>query len=147
MTKSRFERKYWVLLVLDAANGKPLTPVQLQKSIFLVGKKLEIPEKYYYAFKPYDYGPFCVDVYRDAELLEVDSLITIGYASNLKWKIYSITFTGTDMANKMKASLKENEAQKIKEIVDQVLQQDFRELVKGIYKEFPEFSVNSVFRG
>ena len=72
------QRTDLLLRIIAAAEGEPVTPAQLQKVAFLVGMEFaeELPPNYY-AFKPYDYGPFCVEVYRDAEQLERDGLISI----------------------------------------------------------------------
>jgi hypothetical protein len=64
------ERKHWTLLVLAAAGGDPLTPVQLQKTLFLLEKERpEVSGRNYYRFTPYAYGPFDSRVYADAEIL------------------------------------------------------------------------------
>ena len=60
-------RQDWLLLVLAAADGKPLSPLQLQKSLFLVGYDLaRLVGSDFYTFRPFDYGPFDAAVYRDA---------------------------------------------------------------------------------
>ena len=68
-------RKDYLLLVVAAAGSTPLTPVQLQKSLFLVKENLpEIPVPFY-EFEPYDYGPFDVEVYSDADSLASEGLL------------------------------------------------------------------------
>src|SRR5436190_18669612 len=77
------EPKDWTLLVISAADSRGLSPVQLQKSLFLLERRLseEAPaEKLgesFYEFVPYNYGPFDVKVYQDAEALEERGLVTI----------------------------------------------------------------------
>lgn len=71
-------RQDWLLLVLAAAGRKPLSPLQLQKSLFLVGydlAKLVGPD--FYTFRPFDYSPFDATVYRDAEEQAAQGLVTI----------------------------------------------------------------------
>jgi uncharacterized protein len=140
------DRKYWVLLALEAAQGESLTPVQLQKSLFLFSEKNRI-KKDSYKFRPYDYGPFDPDVYRDAEQLEKDGLISISYAQNLKWKVYTITPEGASLSEKVKKLLPQNLIQSISDIINHVRSLSFQELVKEIYTDYPAYSVNSVFRG
>src|SRR5439155_6656754 len=54
-------RSAWVLLALLAAEGHSLTPVQLQKCLFLLGsRRPKDVGRDFYHFRPYDYGPFDV---------------------------------------------------------------------------------------
>ena len=138
-------RKYWVLLALEAAQGKSLTPVQLQKSLFLLSEKNNL-KKDFYKFKPYDYGPFSPEVYRDAEQLESESLITISFERNLKLKQYSITPEGVKFSEKIKKEVPDFLILILHEIISHVLSLNFRDLVQEIYKDYPAYSVNSVFR-
>ena len=71
-------RQDWLLLVLAAAGGKPLSPLQLQKSLFLVGYDLaKLVGADFYTFRPFDYGPFDATVYQDAEEQAAQGLVTI----------------------------------------------------------------------
>ena len=65
------DRKYWTLLALGAAEGKALTPVKLQKTLFLLGQVFPKMEDFY-NFVPYDYGPFNASIYEDAKILAQD---------------------------------------------------------------------------
>ena len=56
------ERKEWVLLALFAAEAYRLQPVQLQKSLFLLGQNVKDVGTSYYDFMPFHYGPFSIDV-------------------------------------------------------------------------------------
>jgi len=68
----------WVLLALLAAKDHSLTPVQLQKSLFLLGKRRPHDiGKAFYHFRPYDYGPFDVAVYTDTDQLVEEGLVTV----------------------------------------------------------------------
>ena len=61
-------RHDWLLLVLAAAEGDTLSPLQLQKSLFLVGHGLAgLVSTDFYDFQPHAYGPFAAAVYHDAE--------------------------------------------------------------------------------
>src|SRR5215218_4144725 len=97
------ERKDWNLLVIAAALGQPLSPVQLQKCLFILGRELpnEVGSNYY-EFIPYDYGPFAVEVYRDAEQLAAQGLVAIQISSGQKWKQYAATPAGMANAKRLK---------------------------------------------
>lgn len=146
--KIQIERRYWVLLALASTEGSVFTPVQLQKTIFLIGERLGVSRgKDFYKFSPYDYGPFTPEVYRDAEILENEGLINIGYAPNLRWKMYSVLPKGVEFANELIRGIPTETVQKITEITNLVLNLSFKELIEEVYEEFPEYSGNSVFRG
>src|SRR5262245_15786781 len=94
------ERKQWTLLVVATAGGQPVEPVQIQKSLFILSRK--IPEKLgveaFYEFEPYDYGPFCAEVYHDAEVLEQEGLLRI---IRNRYKEYVATPSGLEEAERL----------------------------------------------
>lgn len=146
MNKKDIERKDWVLLTLATEEEQTFTPIQLQKSVFLIGKELDI-NKNFFDFEPYNYGPFDVDVYRDAEELQKDNLVYITYPEHLRWNVYSITQKGIERAKEIAEKLDINEESAINNQVNWVLEKNFRELVNSIYKEYPKFAENSILRG
>lgn len=140
------QREYWLLLVLNSAKGHELTPIQLQKSLFLLGKMVPgVSDKDFYNFYPYSYGPFDPSIYFDAEKLEEEGLIGINCGTD-RWKEYFITNEGVKYSNKLKKQLDEHLVDYIDKIVGFVKKLPFRKLVKMIYKHFPEYKVNSVFQ-
>ncbi len=122
-----------------------MTPVQLQKSLFLLSEKNNL-KKDFYRFRPYDYGPFAPEIYRDAEQLGNENLITISYEHNLKWKVYAITPEGMKLSERIKSFLPDDLVQSIKDIIGHIRGLSFSDLVQEIYKEYPSYSVNSVFK-
>ena len=67
------------LVILALAGGEPLTPVKIQKSLFLASDKAADafrPDSHY-NFQPYDYGPFDRQVYSDVENLEREGLAKV----------------------------------------------------------------------
>ena len=90
---TEYTRADVLLKIITAAEGDPITPVQLQKIAFLVGQECAdfVPDSYY-KFAPYDYGPFSAKIYKDAERLEAQGLISIDVNPTGGWKEYSATF-------------------------------------------------------
>jgi uncharacterized protein YwgA len=145
--ESTMNRRDWALLVIAAGKGRALTPVQLQKCLFLVGQEFqEVTGPDYYDFIAYDYGPFSIDVYRDAETLESEGLVIIQPNKSGRWKEYAASALGLSEAEKMSYDLEPNLTRSIDEIVDWARQLSFQALVKEIYRRYPEFRVNSVFQ-
>ena len=141
------ERQDWLLLVLAAADRKPLSPLQLQKSLFLVGydlAKLVGPD--FYTFQPFDYGPFDATVYQDAEEQAAQGLITIRSHPVTK-RVFSLTATGTTRARALEPELPADAVRHCRYIVQWAQSQTFQELTQAIYEQFPAYAERSVLPG
>ena len=139
-------REDWTLLVLAAAEGEFLTPAQLQKSVFLLGKE---QQKFvgtdFYEFVPYAFGPYCASVYHDAEELERQGLAEIYMSRAGRWREYRATPIGRNRARELGTEIPEVVSY-VSERVNWARQQTFQSLIREIYKMYPEYRVNSVFR-
>src|SRR2546421_1226747 len=137
--------KDWTLLVISAADSQGLSPFQLQKSLFLLERRLSenIPEEKlgeaFYEFIPYNYGPFDVKIYQDAEVLEEEGLITIQSSAGRRWKIYQAIPSGLRVATKLRSEVSPRVLSYLDTIVAWVLERSFRDLVLAVYKAYPEF--------
>jgi len=141
-------RKDWLLLVIGAARGELLSPVQLQKSMFLLKEDQgDAVGQYFYEFVPYAYGPFCVDLYRDAEELEQEGLVSIHLNRSGRWREYRVTPEGRELAKNLRAQISDETASYIKKTVKMVRALSFHELVREIYERFPDYRKHSVFQG
>lgn len=146
MSTSELQPKDWTLMVI--ASGGNLTPVQLQKSLFLISRnvaKANLPEGFY-AFSAYDYGPFCAEIYSDADALESGGLVTIDRSPGRGYRTYSVTPNGVAEAKQLRADMKPEPWDYLQEAVTWTKQQSFQSLVKAIYKHYPEMQENSVFK-
>ena len=103
-------RQDWLLLVLAAGKGKALSPIQLQKTLFLLKQTLPVnlTDEHFYRFFPYDYGPFASRIYQDAESLEKDGLVTIVPSSSGRWREYSIAPSGLHRAKVAESKLSDD---------------------------------------
>ena len=145
------ERQDWALLVLGAAEGHPLQPVQFQKTLFLVGENVKPVERgissSFYGFEPYDYGPFDRDVYIDAEQLEREGLAIITTRPGRSYSEYAATAAGVDRARALGASIPPQVAEYINRVVAWARTRTFSEIVRAIYQKYPEQRARSVFNG
>lgn len=136
------------LVVLSIAGEHPLTPVQIQKALFLASDK--IPEAFargsQYSFQPYDYGPFDWQVYADIEALEREGLANIGQQQGSRWKTYSATRSGIAEGKRLARQLTCMQRQLLERIVGLVRSLSFNDLVSAIYRAYPEMRARSVFR-
>ena len=134
-----------LLKIIAAAEGKPLTPAQLQKVAFLLGMECSnyMPDDYY-KFRKYDYGPFSAEIYRDAEQLEREGKITIFINPRGGWREYAATVRGfmTEIED-----IPEEVSAFIVDKVGWARGLSFQQLVRAVYQMYPSFRENSVFQG
>ena len=75
-----------LVLVIAQEIGEVITPIQLQKAVFLVSREeLEGLRKPRYRFRPYHYGPFSKEIYVDAEELHEQGLVLRAPSRNGPW--------------------------------------------------------------
>ena len=141
------DREDILLVVVAAGNGTPLTPVQLQKSLFLISENLkgEIPDPFY-DFEPYHYGPFGAEVYVDADSLEFQGLLVSVGSSQGTWLDRAITPAGMERAKEAEKELSDSGRAYIQAVVEWAQSLSFSTLVKSIYVHYPQYRKNSVFQ-
>ena len=144
-------REDWCLLVLGAADGAPLQPVQLQKSLFLIGENVKPAANGlsagFYAFEPYDYGPFDSDVYADADELVSEGLAIVATRPGRSYREYAATPLGVKRAAVIAARLPSEARDYVRRVVDWARTRSFSEIVRAIYENYPEQRARSVFNG
>jgi uncharacterized protein YwgA len=140
-------RRDWTLLAIAAAGGRPLTPVQLQKALFILGKeKRDRLGPAYYKFRPYNYGPFSPDVYVDADVLDSMGLVDVDPGSPTRsWSTYRATPEGLEKAKQLRSKAPLDAAKYIEAVVAWARKLSFQELVSAVYDRYPEQRVNSIF--
>ena len=143
------QRSDWLLLVLDAAGPQGLTPVQLQKALFLLGKKLpaNVIGENFYKFQPYNYGPFDRTVYSDAERIAAKNEVLIERRERESFNRYVISRDGEIAVSRFKSVEARSVAEYVQRLVGWVQEQTFESLVSAVYAEYPEMRINSVFNG
>jgi uncharacterized protein YwgA len=141
-------REEVALVVLSMADGRPFTPVQIQKAMFLACDK--VADAFHpnskYDFQPYDYGPFDRSVYLDVERLEQRGLVQIKYEPGGRFRTYAATKEGTEEGKRLASNLTAEQREMLKRIVDLVLRLSFKELVSAIYRAYPPMRERSVFQ-
>ncbi|MBX9722448.1 MAG: hypothetical protein K2X81_13705, partial [Candidatus Obscuribacterales bacterium] len=127
------------------AEGRALSPVQLQKAVFLMQEQANLPGQF--VFVAYDYGPFCSEIYRIAETLELEGLVSISVNLDRNYKTYAASSEGLTEGKRLLDDLDPGDRDFICKLVSWVGNQSFPDLVKAIYAAFPEYKKNSIFRG
>lgn len=141
------ERQDWLLYVISAATPKGLSPVKLQKAMFMLGAEhaREVGGGYY-QFRPYDYGPFAADVYGDADTLAAAGLVSIENPLERGRRRYLATTVGIDKAMDLNSAVRQDTRQFISDTLDWIQNLSFPDLVRSIYERYPAFKEKSVFR-
>lgn len=130
-------KKDIILYVLSIASDNTLSPVQIQKLLFLIDKECNIG-KHFFKFVAYDYGPFDKTIYNELDELvksdDVDVLISHGVRQYklINHKITQLEFT-------------DDVSEKIKQLCEFVKSCSFKELLVDIYKKYPEMAKNTAF--
>jgi uncharacterized protein len=141
-------RRDWTLLAICAAGGKGVSPVQLQKVLFLLGRELphEVSPNFY-TFAPYNYGPFSRAIYDDAECLADSGAVAITKVPGENWNRFIATGEGCVRAEEARRSAPKAAAEYLDRAVEWASRQSFQSLVRSIYDKYPDMKVNSVFNG
>lgn len=139
-------QKEIILASMAASDGATHTPVQIQKLLFLIDRKLsEELGGTFFNFIAYDYGPFDKEIYRLLEELANDDLVEILEEQYIRWKRYRLTFEGQRQGEKILTGLDKDVTSYIKKLSKFVRELSFPQLVSSIYNEYPEMRENSVF--
>lgn len=139
------DRKDWLLTAIAQTDGDGMTPIQIQKSMFLL--KMEAAKHVgsnFYSFEPYDYGPFCATIYRDVEALESAGLVR--RESGGSYSRVVATKAGQAAAKTIKPKMNDNGRKYLVSAVNWVTSVSFNQLLRSIYGKYPKYAVNSVFR-
>ena len=99
------ERKDWLIVALSESPTGQLSPVQIQKAMFLFkeGAGSHFDQEQFYNFSAYHFGPFSPDIYYDLEALERRGLVQIERSDTGKRQAYTITAQGKAAAEQIKA--------------------------------------------
>ena len=135
-----------VLAGLTPAKGAAYTPVQVQKMFFLLDRNIsQLLGGPFFDFQPYNYGPFDKDVYGILEQLARDELVMIDTENN--WRTYKLTARGQEEGERVFNALPGQIQSYIGSVSGFVRGLSFTQLVRAIYKAYPEMKQNSVFQG
>jgi len=141
-------KKDIVLLTLSASGDNYHSSVQIQKLLFLIGKRVpKIISSPYFDFEPYAYGPFDKEVYEVLEQLNDDGDVEIFYDPVSRLTRYRVMSQGYAKGKEKLETLDSDTQSYLDRLSQCVRKLSFTELISAIYREFPEMKVNSIFKG
>jgi uncharacterized protein YwgA len=142
-----FQRHYWPGVVLSMSPDHKLTPIQMQKSLFLIGENLRaLTGPSFYAFEPHNYGPFSAEIYRDIDELHDEGFVAVRRVSGREWNEYESTPSGREVASTIMNRLPAAAQVYIGNVVNWTRRTPFNELLGAIYRVYPQYAVRSVFK-
>lgn len=136
----------WLLLALTEAAARSLSPVQVQKTMFVFSKGAagSLGRENFYAFVPYNYGPLDSAIYKDLADLERRGLVEIYNPTSGGARRYAVTPLGIFTAAGIRTQ-DERHADFLRGVVRWVEVKSFPDLIRAIYNHWPEYRQNSVF--
>jgi len=149
MEDQNIARKDWALAVIAVAadSGSELSPVYLQKSLFLLGEMFrDRLGGDFYQFIPHHYGPFSKQIYDDVEDLKLEGLVEFVPVPGETWVMYRATKAGVGSFEDLQKTMARPVLDYVRKMVPIILGLSFEQLVSVIYEHFSGYSVNSVFR-
>lgn len=131
-----------VLLADGAAGPYPLDPIRLMKGAFLVSQRGRPSWRRLFRFRPYDYGPFDVTVYRARDALLADGLFE--KVKGGAYARYRLTEEGHARAAELEGIVGTKSADWVRRIGRYVTSRSFSRLLSEIYETFPDYAERSV---
>lgn len=148
------------LALLYYSEGKKIEGrTRFQKLAFLADQKLEDEEIDPFEFYAYDYGPFDEDLYESLKWLQKNDLVTSTkkptYGGDVRYD-YQLTNKGEESARnnvplEKSADELSGDEEKMRiifgtaeEVVKEYSDLPVSNLIKTVYREYPEYSKNSV---
>lgn len=134
----------WILLALRAT---PLDRIRLMKTLFLVWYRRgqHIPD--FFEFQPYLYGPCSFEVYSTLDGLSAERLIVQAPHPVQQWANYYLTQRGKAAAEEAAKGAPPALRDQLQKVAQEVARLSFRELLRQVYREAPEFAAHSVLGG
>lgn len=140
-------RQDWLLLTLSRSPDGAMSPVQIQKALFLFGQEVGgSAGTRFYSFVPYDYGPFDSAIYVDLRRMMHDGRVRGEWSEGRSWRNYTLTGHGRQAAHVLENEADDRLVEFLGRIVVWVKGRSFSDLLRSVYAAYPEFAVNSVFR-
>lgn len=138
-----------ILLLFFLGAERELDPIRIMKGLFLFNMKARphwLTPEARYIFKPYSYGPYSSQLNSDLAALSLKGYLTESQAPAQSWHYYKLTEQGTRAALEHKTEIDPDALTYLHQLRDYVLRLSFSALLKAVYKMYPEYAVNSVFK-
>lgn len=147
-------KRRWILPLLlcsrqaATADGQhPLDRIRMQKAVFLLTRRGALGWRELYAYKPYDWGPYCRDLVDDLDALAAQGLVRVSQSMGTKYGPYVLTEQGQALADASWRALRSEEQSFLTTVRGYVTSKDFNGLLREVYAEYPEYASESIWSG
>lgn len=145
---------------------------RLEKLVFLLAKEEKVEPAMAYDFRAYKFGPFSKDIYQATDFLRGIELISVGERSVVSYyntneelaleglidddeapaieqkeKVFSLTERGRTAAHSLRtiwAKDRPADLAKIEGVVKRYARLPLNQLIRYVYRQFPDFAKNSI---
>lgn len=136
-------RSDWTLLAIASVGDDTIDPVELQKSLFVLGEEEEeVVGSDFHNFLPYVYGPFTATVFLDASDLVKKELVTLDAAGGIPR--YRASPKGLEETRRL-CEEEPRAAQYLSCVVEWAERLTFSELVSAVNLKYPDEHRDSIF--
>ena len=136
------ERSDYLLTFVGLPGGDyGLDRIRLMKGMFLLTQEGPTTVRHLYSFKPYDWGPFSAEVYRDLELLGDAGWIAATGAQ--PYEAYYVTDSGRGRQDDARSALGDVLLEKLTELKRLTTSLSFLDLLEWVYERHPEYAARS----
>ena len=134
------EKRDWLLLAI----GDTIQPIQIQKTMFKFAKESGAPGDELYDFKPYNWGPCGFEIYDDIAVLRKEGLVET-VRSGRGWSMYRLTEEGRENAEQIRSESNRDHIQHLDATREWVIRRNFEQLLRDVYKDYPDYATESLF--
>lgn len=131
--------------VMSEDEREPLDRLRMQKGVFLLTKRGSVDWQNTYEFSPYDWGPFSRELVFDLERLVDEGFLEKERVPGHRYRRYRTTDRGDELL--AREGLTAPEKKFVERTRSFVTSRSFSELLRDVYAEYPDYAVNSRFRG
>ena len=128
----------------DGTMGPALDPIRIQKALFYVSRDPSVPAAEKYPFEPYNYGPYSRAIYADLDALVRQGLLQTTPSPSGRWRMFSLTSAGFARFDEIRRDAPPEWLLLASSVRKLVTSLSFTELLRRVYREFPDFAVNSI---
>jgi len=141
------KKQDWLIVYLSlpsATKTNWIDPIRIMKGLFLFKMELKNKLKNFYNYIPYLYGPCSFEIYEDLIELQLKGIVDSYFHPLQRWSYYRLTEKGQTYVKSLIKEAPTEFLEKLKTIKIKVTSLSFLELLKDIYKKYPEYAQNSV---
>jgi uncharacterized protein YwgA len=133
---------------LGTQESEPLDDLRMQKGVFLLTMRGNPEWRNTYSFVAYDWGPFSYDLAYEIKRLIGIGLLKLEPFPGRKYMQYVTTPRGDRVvADDILPHVSNEDIMFIRNIRQYINSRSFAQLLREIYKAYPEYAINSRFAG